>query len=243
MPSWAVTPRMQDTYTTTTRYKEFSTFATTLQSRHNGCDGVLNHQCLDCLLNLLIRHRSKKLSKLRVTGLCAGSSPGAGGFPTQMASYAENDSIWWRHHAYLEISAQQAAVEAMDKLFYSMWFYGIQLIIHDPDITFISPTVLRMNATISFVGARYGAIFYCSKVRYMFYSADVKLTLFTPCCPACRTTLVATRFRVAAICPIIQVPHCIRVFFYFVWFVFINHIFQFYYELCTYCNILDIYLS
>ena len=55
--------------------------------------------------------------------------------------------------------------------------------------------------------------------------------------------LVATRFRVAVICPIIQVPHCIRVFFYFVWFVFINHIFQFYYELCTYCNILDIYLS
>ena len=62
-------------------------------------------------------------------------------------------------------------------------------------------------------------------------------------CPACRTTLIATRFRVAVICPIIQVPHCIRVFFYFVWFVFINHIFQFYYELCTYCNILDIYLS
>ena len=62
-------------------------------------------------------------------------------------------------------------------------------------------------------------------------------------CPACRTTLVATRFRVAVICPIIQVLHCIRVFFYFVWFVFINHIFQFYYELCTFCNILDIYLS
>ena len=62
-------------------------------------------------------------------------------------------------------------------------------------------------------------------------------------CPASRTTLVATRFRVAVICPIIQVPHCIRVFFYFVWFVFINHIFQFYYELCTYCNILDICLS
>ena len=28
------------------------------------------------------------------------------------------------------------------------------------------------------------------------------------------------------ICPIIPVPHCIRVFFYFVWFVFINHIFH-----------------
>ena len=40
-----------------------------------------------------------------------------------------------------------------------------------------------------------------------------------------------------------QVPHCIRVFFYFGWFVFIHHNFQFYFELCTYCNILDIYLS
>ena len=40
-----------------------------------------------------------------------------------------------------------------------------------------------------------------------------------------------------------QVPHCIRVFFHFVWFVFIHHNFQFYFKLCTYCNILDIYLS
>ena len=72
---------------------------------------------------------------------------------------------------------------------------------------------------------------------------DYVFSIFHFYCPACRTTLVATRFRVAVICPIIQVPHCIRVFFYFVWFVFINHIFQFYYELCTYCNILDIYLS
>ena len=38
-----------------------------------------------------------------------------------------------------------------------------------------------------------------------------------------------------------QVPHCIRVFFYFVWFVFIHHNFQFYFELCTYCSIMDIY--
>ena len=27
-----------------------------------------------------------------------------------------------------------------------------------------------------------------------------------------------------------QVPRCIRVFFYFVWFVFIHHNFQFYFE-------------
>ena len=46
--------------------------------------------------------------------------------------------------------------------------------------------------------------------------ASFRTTILVPYCPACRTTLVATRFRVAAICPIIQVPHCIRVFFYFV---------------------------
>ena len=40
----------------------------------------------------------------------------------------------------------------------------------------------------------------------------------------------------------LHVPDCIWVFFYFVWFVFIRHNFQFYFELCTYCNILDIYL-
>ena len=46
----------------------------------------------------LFRRRSKKTSKLRVTGLCAGNSPVTGEFPAQMASNAENASIWWRHH-------------------------------------------------------------------------------------------------------------------------------------------------
>ena len=34
----------------------------------------------------------------RVTGLCVGNSPVTGEFPAQMASTAENVSIWWRHH-------------------------------------------------------------------------------------------------------------------------------------------------
>ena len=50
------------------------------------------------LLNHLFRRGSKKTSKLRVTGLCAGNSPGTGEFPAQMVSNAENVSIWWRHH-------------------------------------------------------------------------------------------------------------------------------------------------
>ena len=49
-------------------------------------------------LNRLFRRRSKKTSKLRVTGLCAGNSPGTGELPAQMASNAKNVSIWWRHH-------------------------------------------------------------------------------------------------------------------------------------------------
>ena len=67
-----------------------------LQWRHNGRDSVSNHQPHDCLLNRLFRRRSKKTSKLRVTGLFAGNSPGE--FLAQMASHAENVSIWWRHH-------------------------------------------------------------------------------------------------------------------------------------------------
>ena len=51
-----------------------------------------------CLLNRLFGRRSKKTSKLRVTGLCARNSPGTGEFPAQRASNAENVSIWWRHH-------------------------------------------------------------------------------------------------------------------------------------------------
>ena len=69
-----------------------------LRWRHNDHAGVSNHQPHGCLLNRLFRRKSKKTSKLRVTGLCAGNSPGTGEFPAQMASYAENVSIWWRHH-------------------------------------------------------------------------------------------------------------------------------------------------
>ena len=71
-----------------------------LQWRHNEHDGVSNHQPHDCLLNGLFKSRSKKTSKLRVTGLCVGNSPVTGEFPAQRASNAENDSIWRRHHVF-----------------------------------------------------------------------------------------------------------------------------------------------
>ena len=43
---------------------------------HNDHGGVSNHQPRGCLLDHLFRRRWKKTSKLRVTGLCAGNSPG-----------------------------------------------------------------------------------------------------------------------------------------------------------------------
>ena len=70
----------------------------TLQCRHNEHDGVSNHQPNHFLVIHLFRCRSKKTSKLRVTGLCEENSPVAGEFPAQRASNAENVSIWWRHH-------------------------------------------------------------------------------------------------------------------------------------------------
>ena len=51
-----------------------------LRWHHNGRDSVSNHQPHDCLLTVL-RRRSKKTSKLRVTGLCAGNSPVTVKFP------------------------------------------------------------------------------------------------------------------------------------------------------------------
>ena len=44
--------------------------------RHNDHDSVSNHQPHECLLKRLFRRRSKKTSKLRVTGLCVRNSPG-----------------------------------------------------------------------------------------------------------------------------------------------------------------------
>ena len=40
----------------------------------------------------------QKTSKIRVTGLCEGTSPVTSDVHAQRASNAENASIWWRYH-------------------------------------------------------------------------------------------------------------------------------------------------
>ena len=57
-------------------------------------------------------------SKLRVTGLCEGNSPVTDEFPAQMASNAENVSIWWCHY---DIGTQLRGMESNNlenKLYY-----------------------------------------------------------------------------------------------------------------------------
>ena len=100
--SWLVTVRHQASIWT----KPVSHADKSLWWRHNEHDSVSNHQHHDCLLNLLFGRRSKKTSKLRVTGLCAGNSPGTGEFPAQRASNTENVSIWWRHHVSMKFDSK-----------------------------------------------------------------------------------------------------------------------------------------
>ena len=53
----------------------------TLEWRHNGHDGVSNHQPHHYWIIRLFRRRAKKTPKLRVTGLCARNSLVTGEFP------------------------------------------------------------------------------------------------------------------------------------------------------------------
>ena len=98
-----------------------------LRWRQNRHAGGSNHQPHHCLLNHLFGCRSKKTPKLRVTGLCAGNSPGpgTGEFPTQIASNAENVSIWWRHH---DISIPHVPIE-LGAVFWQMvqWWGSLNL--------------------------------------------------------------------------------------------------------------------
>ena len=82
-------------HTVQCRYKAVI-FVFPLQWRHNGRNGVSNHQPPDSLLNRLFRHRSKKTSKLRVTCLCEGNSLVTSSnetFPTLLALCAVNSPV------------------------------------------------------------------------------------------------------------------------------------------------------
>ena len=125
-----------------------------LRWRHNGRDRDSNHHPHGCLLNRLFRRRSMKTSKLCVTGLCVGNSPGIGEFPAQMASNAENVSIWWRHHTvrrdHIE-AHMQIITSSLTKVRLRLWWKNNVYLYSNP--TYFIIWILskhRRNAALTF---------------------------------------------------------------------------------------------
>ena len=114
---------------------------TTLLWRHNGRDGVSNHQPHDCIPNRSFRRTSKKTPKLRVTGLCAGNSPVTGEFPAQTVNNAENASIWWRHHEKMLFVAKSPSN--------TEWAFVVQPPASANNICFYAITLLEKSSTTS----------------------------------------------------------------------------------------------
>ena len=83
-----------------------------LHWRHNDHDGVSNHQPFGCFLNRLFRRRSKKTSKLRVTGLCEKNSPGPVNSPhkgpvtRKMFPFDDviMSGVFWNRHSSLPLA-------------------------------------------------------------------------------------------------------------------------------------------
>ena len=70
--------------------------ATALLQRHNGRDGISNHQPYACLLNRLFTRIKESIKVPHHWPPCGEFT---GNRWTQMTSNTEDASIWWRHHA------------------------------------------------------------------------------------------------------------------------------------------------
>ena len=99
-----------------------------LQWHHNERNGISNHQPHDFLLNCLLRHRSKKTSKLCVTGLCEVNWPVTGEFLLQRASNVENVSNWWHHHAASYGWTYMHASRAFSRLMACLWHHWVDFL-------------------------------------------------------------------------------------------------------------------
>ena len=77
-----------------------SRFSSPLRWRHNVRDSVSNHQPHDCLLNRLFRRRSKKTSKVRVTG--------------------KNGQLRWKYFHLMTSSCKKPVMRTVGFVFVSM---------------------------------------------------------------------------------------------------------------------------
>ena len=77
----------------------FAEHALTSQWRHNGCDSVSKSPASRLFTQPFIQTQIKENIKAPCHWPLCGEFTGTGEFPAQMASNAENVSIWWRYHA------------------------------------------------------------------------------------------------------------------------------------------------
>ena len=69
-----------------------------LQWRHNGRDGVSDHQPYHCLLNRLFMRRSKKTSNSASLAFVRGINRRPVNSPQKWPVTQKKVSIWWHHH-------------------------------------------------------------------------------------------------------------------------------------------------
>ena len=144
----------------------------TLRWRHNGCDSVSNHQPRECLLRRLMRRTSKKTSKLRVTGLCAGNSPGTGEFPAQMASDAENVSIWWRHHVLQNATQSTNRSHSLSGFYHKNLHIICILILNTTRHTILNSTLYDIHIKVNFSFAWYSIFLIIIGVLFILITCD-----------------------------------------------------------------------
>ena len=90
--------------------------STALRWRHNERDGVSNHQPHDCFQPFM-QTQIKENIKAPGPCPCEGNSPVTSEFPAQMASNAENVSIWWRHHGPLRLHPREHNTAANNAIY------------------------------------------------------------------------------------------------------------------------------
>ena len=149
-----------------------------LQWRHNGCDGVSNHRCIDYLLNRLFGCRWKKTLKLRVTDRFRGIHQ----WPPQIASNADDASIWCRHHGMYKLIQCRTTEKHKEVqpifiilvIYATYWYIGVNVMVGQGTcaredrgrkcvsiyIYIYVPVLMQVSCTssIGFVGTTYGDI-------------------------------------------------------------------------------------
>ena len=135
-----------------------------------GTTELSNHQPHNCLLSRLFRRRSKKTSKLHVTGLCAGNSPVTGEFPAQRASNAENVSIWWHQYERWQAITWTS--------YYTIWHHKLQYcddqVFWHPMVSLGHTELIWTNKPL-FLGQIYFTLIFSDFVQYTASVSNISL--------------------------------------------------------------------